>query len=299
MGDHSPYKKSFLGSLLIHSVLLSFLILSFHQTVQIAQPHAGTIIQAIVVDSATPDPQEAAHLEQAQQVAQREQEKQVAQQKQEAQTKAAQLRKDMLAAKKEAAKEAVVERKASESTESLPAEKQHTAMAIEEERLAEQARLKEVRLRREKEAKKQAQHVKEQKALKAQAALKTKLAAEKARIAAEKSRMAADHARQAAHQAQIHSEMSNVVSAWSAKIEDNRRSMSAFQSLATNLSCRVLLRILPDGSVHAQVVQSSGNALYDDLALKAIYKAEPFALPENPELRDKLKAIELNFLNDQ
>ena len=74
--------------------------------------------------------------------------------------------------------------------------------------------------------------------------------------------------------------------------------MSAFQSLPQDLSCKVSLHVLPDGSVRAQLVQSSGNALYDDLALKAIYKAEPFVLPDDPEVRDQVKAIEFNFLND-
>lgn len=310
MRDSNPYSKSFVGSLLIHLVLLSFLILSFNQRVHLSTPTSSdSIIQAVVVDAHEPDTREAERLhqeqqvlrEQKQQLAQEVLRKQVAQKKIEDQAFAAQLQRDMLEAKKE-----VAPKQMPEKVESLPLEKQALAVvAVEEERLAENERLKQVRLTQEKEQKKRAQQLKEQKALKAaaalkakEAALKTKLAADKAKIAAEKSRMAAEKASLAAHQKQINTAVASVVSAWSAKIESNRRSMSAFQSLSQDLSCKVSLHILPDGSVRAQLVQSSGNALYDDLALKAIYKAEPFALPDDLEVRDQVKAIEFNFLND-
>jgi len=309
MPDSNPYSKSFLGSLLIHFVLLSFLILSFNQRVPLSTPTSSdSIIQAVVLDAQEePDAREAERLHQAQQALQLEQQqakeaqkKQMVQKKIEAEAKAAQLQRDMLEAKKEAAPQ-----EPPKKVESLAPEKQDLAVvAVEEERLAENERLKQVHLTQAKEQKKRDQQIKEQKALKAaaalkakEAALKTKLAADKAK-AAEKSRMAAEKTRLAAHQKQINTAVATVVSAWSAKIESNRRSMSAFQSLAQELSCKVSLHILPDGSVRAQLVQSSGNALYDDLALKAIYKAEPFALPDDPEVRNQVKAIEFNFLND-
>jgi outer membrane biosynthesis protein TonB len=295
MRDSNPYFKSFVASLLIHLVLLSFLILSFNQSVHLSSPRVSdTLIQAVVLDAHEPDTREAERVHQAQQTLELEQ-KQV----QEAQKKQ-QLQRDMLEAKKEEASQ-----QNPKNVESLAPEKEDLAMiALEEERLAENERLRQVRLTQAKEQKKRDQKLKEQKAFKAaaalkakEAALKTKLAADKAK-ASEKSRIAAQKASLAAHQTQINAAVAGVVSAWSAKIESNRRSMSAFQSLAQDLSCKVSLHILPDGSVRAQLVQSSGNALYDDLALKAIYKAEPFALPEDPEVREQVKAIEFNFLND-
>ncbi|MBP6103722.1 MAG: cell envelope integrity protein TolA [Gammaproteobacteria bacterium] len=298
MRDSSPYSKSFVGSLLIHLILLSFLILSFNQRVHLSTPASSdSIIQAVVVDAHEPDTREADRLHQVQQVLQREQKQQQAQEAQKKQ----QLQRDMLEAKKE-----VAPQQPPKKVESLAPEKQDLAViAVEEERFAENERLKQVRLTQAKEQKKRDQQLKEQKALKAlvalkakEAALKTKLAADKAKIASEKSRIAAEKASLAAHQKQINTAVTSVVSAWSAKIEGNRRSMSAFQSLPQDLSCKISLHVLPDGSVRAQLVQSSGNALYDDLALKAIYKAEPFALPDDPEVREQVKAIEFNFLND-
>ncbi len=298
MRDSRPYSKSFVGSLLIHLILLSFLIRSFNQRVHLSTPASSdNIIQAVVVDAHEPDTREAERLHQAQQVLQREQKQQEAQEAQKKQ----QLQRDMVEAKKE-----VAHQQPPKKVESLAPEKQDLVrLAVEEERLAENERLKQVRLTQAKEQKKRDQQLKEQKALKAlvalkakEAALKTKLAADKAKIASEKSRIAAEKASLAAHQKQINTAVASVVSAWSAKIEGNRRSMSAFQSLPQDLSCKVSLHVLPDGSVRAQLVQSSGNALYDDLALKAIYKAEPFVLPDDPEVREQVKAIEFNFLND-
>ncbi len=291
----SPYFKGFVGSLIIHGVLLFCLIVGFNQrTVLTSHNTSDTLIQAVMVESPSNALLAPPSDTQAQQALQAEQQRQIAQQKIEDASKAAQLKKDMLVAKKIAA-----EQKAPETVESPPLEKPDlAAIAVQEEHLAEQARLKAVRVAKEKEQKKQA-HLKEQKAQKAAAALKAQDEARKTKIAEEHKRMAAEKSRLAAHHAQVNTAVSSVVSQWSRKIEDNRRLMPEFQSLAQDLSCKISLQILPDGSARAQLVQSSGNTRYDDLALKAIYKAEPFTLPEDPEVRDKVKAIEFNFLNGE
>ncbi len=127
MPDSNPYSKSFVGSLLIHLVLLSFLILSFNQHVHLSTPTASdSIIQAVVVDAQEPDTREAERLHQAQQALQLEQKQQQAQEAQkkiEAEAKAAQLQRDMLEAKKE-----VVPQQPPPKVESLTPEKQDLAV---------------------------------------------------------------------------------------------------------------------------------------------------------------------------
>jgi membrane protein involved in colicin uptake len=265
------YSKPFVGSLLIHVVLLSFFILSFQTTIHsrsasVTSHNQADIVQAVVVDE-PPVKIQARQLEQVEQV------------------KLARLKQDMAQAKKEIKQET------------------NQLAAMKDENQAEQQRLKEVQQTRLQEEKKraalkqkaaaaalaqaqaqkaQAQATKE-KALKAAAAEKTRIAAEKASIAA--------------HQKQIATEVEQVLGLWSTKIKNNRRMM--IEGMPAHLSCRVALQVLPDGSVRVALVQGSGHAVYDDLSIKAIYKSEPFDLPDNPEVRDQLKNIELNFLNDE
>jgi membrane protein involved in colicin uptake len=262
--DSRFYSKPFLGSVLIHIALLSFFILSFQTAIQTRSDAANTesnIVQAAVVDSAMVDS------------------KAIEQQRQLEQTKLERLKQDMAKAKKEKDQLAV----------------------LKEENQAESERLKEAERTRAQEDKKQAalkqkEIAQKQAAVQAQKAQAAKEKALKA-AAAEKAKIASDKVRVAAHQSRIASEVEQVLAQWSSKIKNNRRLM--IDGMPLHLSCRVALQMLPDGSVRVQLVQSSGHPVYDDLSIKAIYKSEPFDLPDNPEVRDQVKNIELNFLNDE
>lgn len=264
------YSKSFVGSLFIHLVLLSFFILSFQTTIHNrstseGSTHPADIVQAVVVNEPPakmpvklqqpPPPADDPALER--------------------------LKQDMAQAKKEIKQETQV------------------VAAIKEENQAEQQRLKEAKQTRLQEEKKR-EALKQKAVAQAQAhAQKLQFAKEKAlkAAAAEKSRIAAEKARVAAYQKQMATEVEQVLAQWSTKIKNNRRMM--IEGMPADLSCRVALHVLPDGSVRVALVQSSGHAVYDDLSIKAINKSEPFELPDNPEVRDQLKNIELNFLNDE
>ena len=68
--------------------------------------------------------------------------------------------------------------------------------------------------------------------------------------------------------------------------------------VAKGLKCVVNVRLAPGGEVHsANVVTSSGNALFDHSAEYAFYKAAPLPLPDDPILFDNFFR-EINFVFD-
>ncbi len=306
------YIKGIWGSLLVHALLLSFLIFSFNTPIDTRPTGQNTqnatqknIVQAVVVDQQQVEAEvQRLVLEDQQkkeQVLQQEQAlakklKQVEQQRIEEQAKLHRLKQDMLKFKKVQEQEVQQLEKLKKETQL----QQRNLAALDDEHKTEQERLKQVRL-----SEAQAQQHKQAEVLKEKAnhaqmpkGQQTKTAAaEQASARANHAKILADKARIAAHQQKINSEIQAIVAQWSEKIRNNRRLM--MESMPTHLSCRVALQILPDGSVHPRLIQSSGNAVYDDLSIKAIYKSEPFELPENPALRDQLRNIELNFLNDE
>lgn len=59
-------------------------------------------------------------------------------------------------------------------------------------------------------------------------------------------------------------------------------------SITDDLKCEVLVTQLPDGSVTgARISKSSGNAVFDESVIKAIYKAAPLPPPPSPEVFDR------------
>jgi len=62
------------------------------------------------------------------------------------------------------------------------------------------------------------------------------------------------------------------------------------------LECVLKVRVVPGGEVVAvKVVQSSGNAMFDDSVQKAVWKATPLPLPPDPALFEYLREIEFTF----
>jgi colicin import membrane protein len=70
--------------------------------------------------------------------------------------------------------------------------------------------------------------------------------------------------------------------------------------VAKGLKCTVHVRLTPAGEVlSATVVRSSGNANFDSSVEKAVYKAAPLPLPEDPTLFDNFREIEFVFDPDK
>ncbi len=89
--------------------------------------------------------------------------------------------------------------------------------------------------------------------------------------------------------AAISSEQEKYMGLISAKI---RRNIVMPPDLAEKVEAQFVITLLPDGSLvtDPKMVKSSGNAAYDAAVLRAILKAQPFPLPENPDVR-------IRFLN--
>ena len=51
------------------------------------------------------------------------------------------------------------------------------------------------------------------------------------------------------------------------------------------MKCKIKIGLIPSGDVmSAAVVESSGNSLFDDSAVRAVYKASPLPVPKDPNV---------------
>jgi colicin import membrane protein len=64
----------------------------------------------------------------------------------------------------------------------------------------------------------------------------------------------------------------------------------------TGLDCVVRVRLIPGGDViDAQVIKSSGNALFDRSVERATRKAAPLPLPNDPKMFNFFRTLEFYF----
>ncbi len=78
------------------------------------------------------------------------------------------------------------------------------------------------------------------------------------------------------------------------------RSWNRPVGVAKGLKCEVHVRLTPSGEVlSANVVRSSGNAVFDRSVENAVYKAAPLPLPEDPALFDNFREIRFVFDPDK
>jgi len=182
--------------------------------------------------------------------------------------------------REEAKKQAEAERKKRE-------EAKRRAEAEKKRRAAEEAKKKdEAKRRAEAERKKrealaaQKRQEDERKKREAEQALRESLAAEEqARAESARAARAATEAEQ--YKAQI---IQKVERNWNKPVDSK------------GLECVLKVRVVPGGEVVAvKVVQSSGNAMFDDSVQKAVWKATPLPLPPDPALFEYLREIEFTF----
>ncbi|HQY22322.1 MAG TPA: cell envelope integrity protein TolA [Gammaproteobacteria bacterium] len=297
---YTPY---FLASVLMHVLLLVFFIFSLEASYNDNQLPAkpGEIVQATIVDQTKVD-EEVRRLKTAEKQDSQEQalrEKQLTQKleqlkhaREQEQVKLDQLKKDMVIAKQQEqerlAEIKIFKEKEQKQLEDLKREKEaekKKLAALDDQRQAEQDRAKQMRQEREKEEKKKSEAKRKATEAKQVAAAK---AAKDAAIIAERAAVES--------QSRITSEVQKVLGMWAERIKSNKR--EAF-GLATDLYCKLAINVLPDGNVKVRLLQSSGNAIYDDLSIKAVYKSEPFELPEDPMVREQIKSFELGLRNDE
>ena len=78
------------------------------------------------------------------------------------------------------------------------------------------------------------------------------------------------------------------------------RSWNRPVGVAKRLKCEVNVRLTPNGEVlSANVVRSSGNAIFDRSVENAVYKAAPLPLPRDPTLFDNFREIRFVFDPDK
>ncbi len=301
----NKYNRSFFASLLVHGILLFFLVFSLNTGYQgeKAPSHPQDIVQAVVIDEVQvaetvsrlkiEENQKQHALEEKQKQLDTKLE-QVKQERVKEQAKLEKLKQDMAKAKQEEQERLadikIAKEKEQKQLEKLKMEKEKEKKqlaALDDEREVEQDRVKQLRNERETEEKKRAaakqQLEAKKKAEDAKRLAAAKAAKDAARIAAEK-------------QALVTSEAQRVVAGWAGKIRENKREA---YGMPTDLFCKLAVTILPDGSVQVRLLQSSGNSVYDKLSMNAVYKSQPFPLPENASVREVVKSFEIGLRNDE
>lgn len=247
------YSKSFIFSVILHVVVITGLLFSFVSAVpkrSLSSPKVE-VVQAVVVD-----------------------EKSVV---------------------------AEVERlKKIETTNKRNSDKKQKAAAnklkkMEQQRLAEEKKLAKLKADMAKAKKDEEKRLSELKAAKTKqqkelSDLKAKKQKEQEQLAAIKKEQAEKKSLEKKRQAELAAqkerefltEKERWMLKWRSQIEGNRRLFDG----STELLCELEIMVLPDGSIRqVKLVKSSGNSLYDEESIRAVYRSEPFELPEDPRLK--------------
>lgn len=247
------YSKSFIFSVILHVVVITALLFSFVSAVprrSLASAKAE-VVQAVVVDEKSVVA-EVERLKNIEITSKRNSEKK----QKAAEAKLKKMEQQRLAEEKKLAKL---------KTDMAKAKKD------EEKRLSE---LKAAKSKQQKElsdlkAKKQ----KEQEQL---AAIKKEQAEKKSLEEKRQAELAAQEERE------FLTEKERWMLKWVSQIEANRRVFDKDKELL----CELQFIVLPDGSVReVNIAKSSGDSLYDEESKRAVYRAEPFELPEDPRLK--------------
>ena len=202
-------------------------------------------------------------------------------------------------------------RKAEEAKQREEAERKEAEQArkVEEARRAEQVRIEQAR--KEEERRRAEQKQKEEAEKKRQAEAK-RLQEEQRRKEQEQRQREEAERRQAAEEAlkqQIQAEeraRAEAARAARAASEQEKYKLLIRQKVSRNwnrpagttvgLKCTVRVRLAPGGEVlQAQVVRSSGNAVFDRSVENAVYKAAPLPLPTEADLFVYFREIEFLF----
>jgi len=286
------YKKPFLYALAVHLAVLVVLSINLHlspQTVSAPPAPPSEVVQATAVDEAQVQAeidkiraaerrqkqQEAAHQRALEQKAREAERKRRAEEQRLARLKAdreAQARK-----KREEAKHlAELEQKKKQETERLAAlEKQKQQEAERLAKLQDEARKAEDEKRRQAE----------------QEARRKQIEEEERRLKAEQARV------EAATRARNQAESLKFIAQMQAKVERNWINPLSGQS---GLECVIRVRLNQEGKVLlAQVVQGSGNPVFDRSVEAAVLKASPLPLPKDPTIMEGFPELRFKFKPEQ
>ncbi len=156
------------------------------------------------------------------------------------------------------------------------------------------------RRRRLEEEKRRKAELERKKRLEAERKRKAELERKK-RLEAERKRKAeaARRAREAELAAQLEAEraqreMATVMAAIRRKVQNNW--LRPAGSRGRGLQAKVRVRLNDKGSVLlVKIVQSSGDPLFDESVVRAVYRAEPLPMPSSPRLMDQFRNFTFVF----
>jgi colicin import membrane protein len=276
-------------AVLMHAGLLLLLVFSLDWTPKSVKPGTTRPIQAELVDMS-----KQREIEAQEKAAKEKAAKEQAIKEQAAKEKAAKEQ----AAKEKAAKEQAVKEKAAKekaAKEKAAKEKAAKEQAAKEKAAKEQA-VKE-QAAKEKAAKEQAAKEKAaaERKQKAEQEAKRKAEAEAAQQREAEKALQAQLAEEAA-QARAQSKLSEFIPYIQDKVQNNWLRPAGSQP---GLSCVIQVTLIPGGDVvGTRVVQSSGNALFDASVERAVQKASPLPLPNDPALFKYFREINFRFVPD-
>ena len=186
-------------------------------------------------------------------------------------------------------------------------------------RIAEEKKLKKLKKKKETEKKKRKEEEKKLKKLekeRKELEKKQKLEEEKQKKEAERKRkeeekqkaQEVEHKRKEEEKKRKEKELQEALEAEQLEYEQSEISkytgliINAIESefnetnLKEGLSCVILIRMIEGGKViESNIVESSGNELFDQRAEKAVYSASPLPVPSEIRLFNKMRSIRITF----
>ncbi len=301
------YFLSFLLALTLHLGIIGLFVMNISTDIPVASKpqKVQEIIEATILDETVVEAK-------AQQLRKQKEDKKRAQQKQkddvtrqlkQEKDHLQQLKNKRLQAEKEAKNQAEQRKKAA-------LEEQKKLQAIQQKVALEKKKQQEQEKKRLAEEKKQAQEKKRKAEAERVAEVKRQAEAEKketARIETEKQEKIAQEKRQRANEEKLKiaaaQEAENAKIARKASVDAaaliKRKVTQNWNrpgSVSGNMKCKIKIGLIPSGDVmSAVVVESSGNSLFDDSAVRAVYKASPLPVPKDPNIFKQFRKFTFVF----
>lgn len=190
-------------------------------------------------------------------------------------------------------------RQEEERQQALEAERQRE---LERQRKLEQQQREDAERRKREQAERQRREQERQQQEAAERQRKAEEEAARRQAEAERQRQQAEarkQAEEAARRAAYEQRRTETIQAYSGKIRQKIEGSWYYAGYGEKLHCEIRVRLDQTGRVvAAKVVESSGNEAFDRSAKAAVYKAEPFPIPEDEEFIADFREITLPFSVD-
>jgi len=259
--------KAFVLAVLVHGALVALVVVGFRwQSKPLAPPPPQEqIVQAKTVN----EPEVDREIERLKKQEERKRQQDAEKQRQDEAKKKIEVEK----------KRKLDEQKLTDAKRKLEEDQKRKAESEKKHKTDEQQKLSEAKKHKEKNKDDEARRKEAERTLKEQL------------VADEKLRQ--QQRRQAEQTQQAKSEIAKYEALIRQKVE---RSWARPPSVQKGMECSVRVRLVQSGEVmSAQVIRSSGNAVFDRSVENAVHKASPLPLPEDKSLFDHFRELEFIF----